>query len=82
MTGAKDSAIRHQTTFNWKLRHDLRMNVDATPLIVLRPTNDDGLAVKDSRADTPVPPFSTGRIPDTSAVSDTAPNDGTPAALP
>ena len=30
----------------------------------------------------PVPPFAMGRIPDTSAVSDTAPKVGAPAALP
>ena len=31
---------------------------------------------------TPVPPLPTGSVPDTSAVSETAPNVGAPAALP
>lgn len=31
---------------------------------------------------TPVPPFPTGNVPVTSAVRDTAPNVGAPAALP
>jgi hypothetical protein len=58
------------------------------PLVVQSPLISDAVSGEPPRTTpvsvlaVPVPPLATGNVPVTSAVSDTDPNEGAPAALP